>query len=75
MTLLGIGFGDSSPVSYEKLSSNVWLIAIAPAVAVTAGRRWQRRGAIRTTLLNQLIICGYRLGVSPVRLARWYRGE
>ncbi len=50
-------------------------IAIAPAVAVTSGRRWQQRGAIRTTLLNQLIVLGYRLGVSPARLARWYRRE
>ncbi len=50
-------------------------IAIAPAFAVTSGRRWQRRGAVGTTLLNQLIVLGYRLGVSPARLARWYRGE
>lgn len=49
-------------------------IAIAPAAAVTSGRRWQRRGAVGTTLLNQLIVLGYRLGVSPARLARWYRG-
>jgi hypothetical protein len=50
-------------------------VAIAPAAAVTSGRRWQRRGAVGTTLLNQLIVLGYRLGVSPARLARWYRGE
>ena len=49
-------------------------VAIAPAAAVTSGRRWQRRGAVGTTLLNQLIVLGYRLGVSPARLARWYRG-
>jgi rSAM/selenodomain-associated transferase 2 len=49
-------------------------VAIAPAAAVTSGRRWQRRGAVGTTLVNQLIVLGYRLGVSPARLARWYRG-
>lgn len=50
-------------------------IAIAPAAAVTSGRRWRARGALRTTLLNQIVIAGYRLGVAPERLARWYRGE
>jgi rSAM/selenodomain-associated transferase 2 len=47
-------------------------VAIAPAAALTSGRRWQRLGALRTTLINQLVILGYRLGVSPARLARWY---
>ncbi len=50
-------------------------VAIAPAVALTSGRRWRTRGALRTTLLNQLIILGYRLGVAPSRLAAWYRRE
>ncbi|MSU50577.1 MAG: DUF2064 domain-containing protein [Opitutus sp.] len=50
-------------------------VAIAPAVAVTSGRRWQRRGPWRTTLLNQVVVLGYRLGVPPARLAAWYRGE
>jgi rSAM/selenodomain-associated transferase 2/rSAM/selenodomain-associated transferase 1 len=50
-------------------------IAIAPAAAVTSGRRWQTRGALRTTLLNQFILLGYRLGIAPARLAAWYRGN
>jgi rSAM/selenodomain-associated transferase 2/rSAM/selenodomain-associated transferase 1 len=50
-------------------------IVIARNFARTSGRRWQRRGAIGTTLLNQLIVLGYRCGISPARLARWYRGE
>lgn len=50
-------------------------IAIAPAEAVTAARRWQRLGWFRTTLLNQFIIAGYRVGVPPSRLAAWYRGR
>ena len=50
-------------------------IVLAPAVAVTSGRRWRKRGALRTTLLNQLIVLGYHAGVAPARLARWYRGE
>ncbi len=47
-------------------------IALAPAVALTSSRRWQRLGALRTTLLNHLIVLGYRIGVSPARLAKWY---
>lgn len=47
-------------------------MAIASAKVVTSGRRWQKLGVIRTTLLNQLIIFGYYLGVSPDKLARWY---
>jgi len=47
-------------------------IAVLCAPALTSGRRWASVGALRTTLLNQLVIGGYRLGVSPERLARWY---
>lgn len=50
-------------------------IAIAPAAAITSGRRWQRHGALATTLINQLMVLGYRLGVAPARLAAWYRRE
>ncbi len=50
-------------------------IVLAPGVALTSGRRWHRLGALRTTAVNQLMILGYRLGVAPARLARWYRGE
>ena len=49
-------------------------IVLARAAAVTSGRRWLRLGLLRTTLVNQAMIVGYLLGVSPERLARWYRG-
>ena len=48
-------------------------IAIVPAPVLTSGRRWQKLGVVRTTLINQLIIISYFLGVHPARLARWYR--
>ncbi|MBX3413218.1 MAG: TIGR04283 family arsenosugar biosynthesis glycosyltransferase [Pirellulales bacterium] len=48
-------------------------VAIAPDVVCTSARRWQRLGVVRTTLVNQAIIAGYRLGISPQRLAAWYR--
>ncbi len=49
-------------------------IAIIPAPVLTSGRRWLQRGILRTTLINQIIIIGYFLRVSPQRLASWYRG-
>jgi len=48
-------------------------IAIAPAAVLTSSRRWQRVGVLRTTIINQLVIVGYSLGVSPITLRRWYR--
>lgn len=48
-------------------------IVIAPAAVVTSARRWKKLGALRTTLLNQLMILGFYLGFEPARLARWYR--
>lgn len=48
-------------------------ILILPECATTSARRWENLGILRTTFINQLIICGYSLGVSPATLAGWYR--
>lgn len=48
-------------------------ITIVPAPVVTSGRRWQKLGVVKTTMINQLIIAGYFLGVPPAQLVRWYR--
>lgn len=48
-------------------------IIILPECATTSARRWQNMGIVRTTLRNQIIVCGYYLGVPPVILAKWYR--
>lgn len=48
-------------------------IAIAPAPVITSGRRWQRLSIWRTTLINQVMVIGYAMGVDPNRLAHWYR--
>ncbi len=50
-------------------------IVIAPAAVLTSARRWKQLGALRTTLLNQLMILGFYLGFEPSRLARWYRAK
>ncbi len=48
-------------------------IVILPEKATTSARRWQNMGILRTTLINQIIVGGYCLGVSPLTLARWYQ--
>lgn len=41
--------------------------------AITSTRRWTTIGVWKTTLINQMIVIAYYLGVSPFTLARWYR--
>jgi rSAM/selenodomain-associated transferase 2 len=50
-------------------------IAIAPVAVITSERRWQKLGICQTTLINQLMIIGYWSGVSPKKLAKWYRKQ
>lgn len=50
-------------------------IAIVPAPVLTSGRRWEKLGVVKTTLINQVIIAGYFLGVPLTQLVRWYRGR
>jgi rSAM/selenodomain-associated transferase 2 len=50
-------------------------IAIVAAPATTSARRWEQLGPWRTTLINQQVILGYHLGVSPQTLSRWYAHE
>ncbi len=48
-------------------------IVIIPVPVLTAGRRWQKLGVVKTTLINQLVIVAYLLGVPPERIVGWYR--
>ena len=48
-------------------------IALAPAAAVTSGRRWRQLGPLRTTLINTIIALGCLTGIDPSRLAPLYR--
>jgi hypothetical protein len=48
-------------------------IEILSASVLTSARRWIQRGVWQTTLINQAIVFGYSIGVSPARLVRWYR--
>ncbi|HTL16180.1 MAG TPA: TIGR04283 family arsenosugar biosynthesis glycosyltransferase [Patescibacteria group bacterium] len=50
-------------------------LALLDAAVLTSGRRWQRLGFVRTTLINKLMILGYNLGVPPARLAAYYSAQ
>lgn len=39
----------------------------------TSDRRWRRLGVLQTTLINQLVVAGYKLGIAPEKLASLYR--
>lgn len=47
-------------------------IRTASAKAVTSSRRWKERGIIKTTLINQLVIALYSIGVPDRTLRRIY---
>jgi rSAM/selenodomain-associated transferase 2/rSAM/selenodomain-associated transferase 1 len=38
----------------------------------TSPRRWQNFGILKTTLINQLVITAYVMGIAPEVIARWY---
>lgn len=48
-------------------------VRLAPGAVLTSARRWERHGILATWLCNQWILAAYHLGISPSRLARWYR--
>jgi len=50
-------------------------IRTVPGRATTSARRWQDLGVWRTTLINQTLIIGYLMGISPKFMARVYYGH
>ena len=50
-------------------------VAIASGKVTTSGRRWQKLGIWKTTLINQLVVIGYYLGISPDKLRNFYRNR
>jgi len=48
-------------------------IAIVPAPVKTSPRRWQKLGVWQTTLINQLVILAFFLGIPPEKIANFYR--
>ncbi|MBF2016227.1 MAG: TIGR04283 family arsenosugar biosynthesis glycosyltransferase [Rivularia sp. T60_A2020_040] len=50
-------------------------ITLIPVPVITSPRRWLKKGVWQTTLINQIVIIAYFLGVSPKIIRSWYRGE
>lgn len=76
-TLLRMGGYPTFPImeDYElaRRMKRAGRVAFLPLTVRTSGRRFLGKGVIRTSFVNWLIIVSYHLGVSPERLARWYR--
>jgi len=47
-------------------------LGLAGACVTTSGRRWRRTGLLRTTWINQVVLAGLALGISPRVLASIY---
>ncbi|KLU07596.1 hypothetical protein RISK_000674 [Rhodopirellula islandica] len=50
-------------------------ISLVEAAVTTSACRWLRLGILKTTLINQLCIAGFGLGIPPDTLQRWYRSR
>ncbi|MGD9230170.1 MAG: TIGR04283 family arsenosugar biosynthesis glycosyltransferase [Desulfobacterales bacterium] len=47
-------------------------IITLPIPVSTSPRRWQNVGILKTTLINQLVIAAYVMGIAPEVISRWY---
>ncbi|BCL37953.1 TIGR04283 family arsenosugar biosynthesis glycosyltransferase [Nostoc sp. MS1] len=47
-------------------------ITILSVPVVTSARRWLQKGVFKTTLINQIVIIAYLLGIKPAQLRTWY---
>lgn len=50
-------------------------IQTAPYPALTSARRWRGLGLWKTTLINELVVVAYYLGISPARIHRLARRD
>ena len=69
------GFPDQALMEDFELArrlKRLGRVRISRARALASARRWQKFGILRTTLLNQVIILAYYLGIPPATLARLY---
>lgn len=57
----------------EKLNNQCGSPAIVPHALKTSGRRWNRLGALRTTMFNQYILFRYAMGDNVNELEKIYR--
>lgn len=58
---------------FVKTAGRKGKVRTLPQKVYTSARRWQRLGVLKTTIINQLVVAGYHLGISPERLRSLYR--
>ncbi len=61
---------DFSLIKKLQKKGTVYLTSEA---VTTSARRWEKLGLFKTTLINQLMISGYYLGIPNDKLAQFYR--
>lgn len=69
-----IGFHDApimEDVVLVRRLRRLGTLALIETPVTTSARRWERGGVWRTTLVNQLCLVAWRLGVSLDAIARW----
>jgi len=47
-------------------------VVTLPVPVITSPRRWLNHGILKTTLINQLVVVSYFMGISPDTIARLY---
>ncbi len=72
-----LGGFPNSPIAedliFMRSVSKYGRVRLTEDHAVTSARRWRRLGLIRTFLINQLIVAGLYMGISPRALASLYQ--
>lgn len=48
-------------------------VVLLPVSVTTSARRYEKNGPVWNAVRNVILVLLYRMGVSPARLARWYR--
>lgn len=56
----------------RRIKKDKKMIYILSDRVMTSARRWERDGALYTTVRNQILMALFYLGVSPCRLAKYY---
>ena len=56
----------------QRLRRLSWPVLLPGPVCVSS-RRWQKHGVVRQTIRNWTLLAGFAVGVSPERLAGYYR--
>ena len=60
-------------IEYSKRLRGVCKPINLSAIIITSARRWKQKGVIRTIVLMWWLRLAYVCGVSPEKLAQWYR--